>query len=231
MLAVITRTLVLYITVVVVMRLMGKRQIGELQPYELATAIMISELAAVPMQDMGIPLLNGFVPILILLTSQITISFLTLKFNKIRGVICGRPIVVIENGKIIEDNLRKELYNLNDMMEQIRNAGIANIADVEFAILETSGQLSVFPKSQKRPVTPADMKLQTEYEGLPQQLILDGRIISKNLANVNHDENWLRIELSKRGINSPKEVLIASLDTSGFLYLQRKQNPKGGLAK
>ncbi len=231
MLAVISRTLVLYITVVVVMRLMGKRQIGELQPYELATAIMISELAAVPMQDMGIPLLNGFVPILILLTSQIIISFLTLKFNKIRGVICGKPVVVIENGNIIEDNLRKELYNLNDMMEQIRNAGVANIADVEFAILETSGQLSVFPKSQKRPVNPADMKLQTEYEGLPQQLILDGRIISKNLANVNHDENWLMNELHKRRIDGPKDVLIASLDTSGFLYLQRKQKSKGGLAK
>lgn len=231
MLSVIARTLVLYITVVVVMRLMGKRQIGELQPFELATAIMISELAAVPMQDMGIPLLNGFVPILILLTAQITISLLALKSNKLRGVICGRPIVVIENGNIIEENLRKELYNLSDMVEQIRSAGIANIADVEFAILETSGQLSVFPKSQKRPVTPADMNIPTGYEGIPHQLILDGRVIKRNLVSVNHDENWLRIELKRNGINDPKEVLLASLDTSGQLYIQRKPDPKGGRSK
>ncbi|MDD4496177.1 MAG: DUF421 domain-containing protein [Eubacteriales bacterium] len=222
MLSVIARTIILYITVVVVMRLMGKRQIGELQPYELATAIMISELAAVPMQDMGIPLLNGLIPILVLLTGQVIISFLSLKFNKLRGIICGKPIVLIEKGKILEDNLRKELYNLNDLIEQLRSSNVANIADVEFAVLETSGQLSVIPKSQKRPLSPADMNVPTEYEGLPHPLIIDGRLIEKNLESVGHSLDWLNKELKAKGIKTIADVFFASLDTSGFLYVQAK---------
>jgi uncharacterized membrane protein YcaP (DUF421 family) len=222
LLAVIARTIILYITVVVVMRLMGKRQIGELQPYELATAIMISELAAVPMQDMGIPLLNGIIPIIVLLTGQVLISFLALKFNKLRGIICGRPVVLIENGKLLEDNFRKELYNLNDLIEQLRSSNIPNIADVEFAILETSGQLSVIPKSQKRPLTPSDMKIPTEYEGLPFPLIMDGRLIERNLINSGHSKDWLMKELKKKGIKDIGAVFFASLDSTGFLYVQQK---------
>lgn len=222
MFVVLARTVILYIIVVTVMRLMGKRQIGELQPYELATAIMISELAAVPMQDMGIPLINGIVTILVLLICQFIISFVSMKNNSIRNIVCGKPVVLIENGKIIEENLRREIYNLNDLLEQLRINNTANIGDVEFAILETSGQLSVIPKSQKRPVTPADMGLSTSYEGLSLDLILDGELNHENLRKTDLGMDWLRSELMKKGISSIKNVLFASLDPDGNLYCQPK---------
>lgn len=222
MLVVLIRTLILYLIVVIVMRIMGKRQIGQLQPFELAIAIMISELAAVPMQDTGIPLINGIIPILTLLAAQLTMSFIALKSVRARAIICGKPNILVENGKINEKNLRKEMYTLNDLLEQLRIEGSANIADVEFAILETNGQLSIIPKSQKRPLNAEDLNLSTKYEGLPLDVIVDGSVNYKNLEKANLDEIWLKTELSKFGISNEKDVLFASLDTDGNLYYQKK---------
>jgi uncharacterized membrane protein YcaP (DUF421 family) len=223
---VVIRTLLLYGIVVVTMRIMGKRQIGELQPFELAIAIMISELAAVPMQNTGIPLINGIVPILTLLFAQLVLSFVSLKSIKARGVICGKPNILVANGKINESNLRKEMYTLNDLLEQLRIKNIFNIADVEFAILETNGQLSVIQKSQKRPLNPEDMNVPTPYEGLSTDLIIDGNILSKNLEKVNHDIFWLQNELKQQNINNTEDVFFASLESSGQLYAQRKDDNK-----
>ncbi len=222
MLVVFARTLILYIIVVLVMRIMGKRQIGQLQPFELVVAIMISELAAVPMQNTGIPILSGIIPIVTLLAAQIIMSYLAIKSQRARALICGKPTILIENGKIIESNLKKEFCNLNDLLEQLRIKNVPNISDVEYAILETNGQLSVIPKSQKRAVTPADMSVQTEYEGLPLDLIIDGQIVSKNLEKASLDEDWLRAQLAQKGLGSLKDVLFASIDTSGRLYYQQK---------
>ena len=204
MLVVFFRTLILFAVVVIVMRIMGKRQIGQLQPFELVVAIMISELAAVPMQNTGIPLINGIVPILTLLVAQITLSVLTVKSIKARGIICGKPSILIENGKVNQDALGKEMYTMNDLLEQLRIKNVPNIADVEFAILETNGQLSILPKSQKRPANPQDLKLETQYEGLPVDLIVDGRLMSENLAKVGQGEEWLRQELLKFDIRKPR---------------------------
>ena len=226
MLVVFARTLILYAIVVVVMRVMGKRQIGQLQPFELAVAIMISELAAVPMQNTGIPLINGIIPILTLLVAQITMSFISLKSTKARGLICGKPSILIENGKIIEDQFRNEMYTINDLLEQLRIKDVPNIADVEFAILETNGQLSVIPKSQKRPVNPEDLNMTTKYEGLPLDFIIDGEVNYKNLQKANLDENWLKEKLSNFGIRNTKEVLFASLDSNGNLFYQLTQKER-----
>lgn len=223
MLVVVVRTLILYLIVVFIMRIMGKRQIGQLQPFELVIAIMISELAALPMQDIGIPLINGIIPILTLLFAQITLSFIGLKNPHARAIICGRPTILIQNGKINEAQLRKEMYSLNDLLEQLRIKDIHNIADVEFALLETNGQLSVIPKSQKRPVTPQDLNISTQYEGLSMDIIIDGDISYENLKLANLDINWLKDTLSKFGINNPKDVLFASLDSEGNLYYQVKE--------
>lgn len=222
MLVVFVRALVLYIVVIISMRIMGKRQIGQLQPFELAIAIMISELAAVPMQNTGIPLINGIIPILTLLIAQLVVSFLALKSVRARGVICGKPSILIENGRIIEEELRKEMYTLNDLLEQLRIKNIADITDIEFAILETNGQLSIIPKSQKRPVTPADLKIPTEYEGLSLDIILDGKLIEKNLKKANLDTDWLYAELAKSGVTRIKDVLFACLDSKGNLFSQKK---------
>lgn len=224
MIIVFFRTIILYFIVVVVMRIMGKRQIGQLQPFELVVAIMISELAAVPMQDTAIPLVNGIIPILTLLVTQMTLSYISMKSIRARGFICGTPRILIANGKINEENLRKEMYTINDLLEQLRTANISNIADVEFAILETNGQLSVIQKSQRRPVTAEDLKVSTKYEGLPLDLIVDGRVINKNLNKANLDKAWLKHQLLSKGINKFEDVFFASLDTTGELYIQEK-NP------
>jgi len=222
LLVIIVRVILLYTLVVIVMRLMGKRQIGELQPFELAVAIMISELAAVPMGDTDIPLLNGIVPIIILLAAQVALSYVSLKSEKGRGMICGTPTVLVEDGKILDLAMAAERYNINDLLEQLRGKGYPNIADVEFAVLETNGQLSVIPKSQKRPVMPADMGLATEYEGLPLTLIIDGNLDHQNLKKAALDTEWLKNTLAAFGITRLEDVLLASLDSSGNLYYQLK---------
>ncbi len=227
MLVVFIRALLLYVIVVIIMRIMGKRQIGQLQPFELAVAIMISELAAVPMQNTGIPLINGIIPILTLLIAQLVMSFLTLKSIRARALICGKPSILIENGKICEKELRREMYTLNDLLEQLRIKNVTNLADVEFAILETNGQLSVIPKSQKRPLSPQDMNISTNYEGLSLDLIIDGHIIKKNLEKAKLDEAWLGREISRLGYSGPEEILFASLDSDGSFYHQPKANGKG----
>ncbi|WP_028309215.1 DUF421 domain-containing protein [Desulfitibacter alkalitolerans] len=222
MLIIFARTIILFLLVMIVIRVMGKRQIGELQPFELVLAIMIAELATVPMEDKEIPLINGIIPILTLLLLQVIITFISLKSDKLRGLISGTPSVLIENGKIIESELRKLRYNLTDLLEQLRLKNFPNIADIEYAILETSGELSIIPKSQKRPVTPEDLNIHTAYEGLTLPLIMDGHVKLNNLQKLNLDTKWLNAELNKFGIKSTTEVLLASLDTKGELYIQKK---------
>lgn len=220
MLVVFVRALILYFIVVVVMRIMGKRQIGQLQPFELVIAIMISELAAVPMQNTGIPLLNGIIPILTLLIAQLVMSFLSMKSLRARAVICGKPAILIEKGRIMEKTLRRELYTLNDLLEQLRIKNYSNIADVEYAILETNGQLSIIPKSQKRPVNPEDLNIKTDYEGISIDLVIDGRILSENLKKAGKDKLWLTRELRKQHFDNADQILFASIEPSGKLYIQ-----------
>ncbi len=224
MILVIIRTLFLFTLVVIVLRLMGKRQIGQLQPYELVVIIMISELAAIPMENIGIPLLSGLIPIFILFILQVGLAYIPQKRHRARGVICGTPSVLIANSQIVEKEMKRLRYNINDLLEQLRSKNIPNIADVEFAILETSGQLSVIPKSQKRPLAPADIQLTTEYEGIPTTLIIDGHVFHENLQKINLSPGWLQTELAKFGIQRFKDVLFATLDTQGKLFYQVKED-------
>jgi uncharacterized membrane protein YcaP (DUF421 family) len=218
----IIRTLILFAAVVIGLKLMGKRQVGQLQPYELVIVILLSALAAIPMGNTGVPLLSGLFPIFTLIVAQVAISYLSLKSERAREIICGTPSVLIENGKIIEKELVRLRYNINDLLEQLRAKNMPNIADVEFAILETSGQLSVIPKSQRRPIVPEDMNLPTKYEGLPVTLIVDGYLFRKNLGRINLSEEWLRSKLQEFGVMSFKEILFAHLDTEGKLLYQVK---------
>jgi uncharacterized membrane protein YcaP (DUF421 family) len=226
MLLVIIRTLILYIATVLLLRVMGKRQIGQLQPYELVVIIMISELAAIPMQNTGIPLVSGLIPIFILVAAQVTLSYISLKSEKARGIICGKPSIVIENSRIVEDELRRLRYNLNDLLEQLRLNNVSDISEVEYAILETCGQLSIILKSEKRPVEPEDLNIYPEYEGLPTTLIIDGHVIKENLNKIDLDINWLQGELAKSGVNNLKDVFFASLDAHEELYFQLKSSAK-----
>ena len=217
------RTLILFALVVIAMRTMGKRQIGQLQPYELAVLIMISALAAIPMEDIGIPLFNSIIPIILLMAFQVLVSYAALKSERVRSVICGRPSILIKNGIINEAELRELHVNINDLLEQLRICGYPNIADVEFAVFETNGEITVIPKSQCRPLQPRDISLPTSYEGLPHPLVVDGNINFENLGKVNLDELWLKNELQRFGISDTRDVLFATLDTEGKLYYQLKE--------
>lgn len=225
MLIVFSRAVILFAVVVLVMRLMGKRQFSQLHPYEFVISLMIAELASVPMEDKEIPLLNGIIPIFTLLALHVILSFITLKSQTARAIICGTPSILIENGKIIEKELRHQRYNVNDLLEQLRAKNIPNIADVEYAILETTGDLTVISRSQKRPLTPDDVQRPTKYEGLPLDLVIDGNINKKNLDKANLSEQWLHNILRENNITDLKQVLLVSLDTTGQLYIQPKSGP------
>ena len=226
MFVVMFRTLILFVLVIVAMRIMGKRQIGQLQPYELVVLVIVSALAAIPMEDIAIPLFNSIIPILLLVVFQVVTSYAAQRSEKVRSLVCGRPSIIIQNGKIIESKLREMHLNINDLLEQLRICGYQNINDVEFAIFETNGDLSIIPKSQCRPVQPRDLEIETRYEGVPHPLIVDGNINYENLGKTSLDLLWLQNEMQKQGIGNLNDVLFASLDTEGQLYVQRKENPQ-----
>lgn len=221
---VIIRTLILYSAVVICLRIMGKRQIGQLQPYELVVIIMLSELAAIPMQNTGIPIINGLVPIFVLFTAEVTLSYIALKSERARGIICGKPSILIANSRINEEEMRRLRYNINDLLEQLRLKDVTSISDVEYAILETGGQLSVILKSQKRPLEPADLGIATGYEGLSTTVVIDGQVIHENLKKVFLNLDWLKAELGKDGINKFSDVFFASVNPQGELFYQLKQS-------
>ncbi|MCK8825161.1 DUF421 domain-containing protein [Fuchsiella alkaliacetigena] len=220
MLISIIRTIILYCVVLITFRIMGKRQIGELQPYELAITIMISALAAIPMEDTDIPLINSLIPIIMLFILQIYMSIITTKSNLGRRIISGKPTILIENGKLVEGELQKTRININELLEHLRIKGYPNIADIEFAFIETNGTISVIPKSQKRPVNPKDLEIDTEYEGVPHPIIIDGKVYPKNLEKVGLSKKWLQNELSSFGITEISKVFFASLDCQGNLFYQ-----------
>lgn len=201
---------------------MGKKQIGQLEPFELAITIMVSELASLPMQDTRIPLIHGFIPIITLLILQTGLSILQLKSEKFRWVVNGRPSILIEDGKIDIDELTYQRFNINDLMEEIRLQGFFNISDIEYAILETSGQLSIIPKTKLTPVTKEDLSINTLQDSLPIPLILDGKVDHENLTLVKKDVRWLRQRLNKKDTDDFSDVFIAILDSHKDFYVQKK---------
>ena len=219
------RSIILYIIVLVVMRLMGKREIGQLQPFELAISIMIADLATIPMTDTGIPIGNGIIPILGLLVMHLLISLINLKSIKLREIICGKPRILIYRGKIQEKALIKERFTINELQERIRSQNIINLGDVEYAILETSGQITVIEKPNKRQTTPEDFGIIPEYEGIPYDLVVDGKVMMKNLEAIGKNYNWLKKEINKFGFN-PEDALVATIDGKNQIFCQKKKNKK-----
>lgn len=222
MINLVIRTLILYLTVTAALRIMGKRQMGELQPSELVVAIMISDLASVPMQDIGIPIFSGIIPAVTLIAAEVMLSFTALKSNAVRKFLSGSPSIVVYNGHINEKELNKLRFNINDLLEELRTNGYYDINDVQTAIVETSGKLSIIPKDSSRPVTVSDMGIVSpSREGLPYVLIADGSVNKSELKRAGKNMNWLKCELEKRGI-VPKEVFVCSLDINDNLFVQQK---------
>ena len=216
------RSIVLYIIVLIVMRLMGKREISQMQPFELAISIMIADLASIPMTEIGIPIFNGIVPILGLLVMHLLISVINIKSIHLRKIICGKPSILIYRGKIDEKVLKKERFTINELQERLRRNNIFNLGDVEYAILETSGEVTVIQKPEKRNTIPEDFNIQPDYEGIPYDLVIDGKIMNENLRNIGKNYNWLKKQVEKFGIK-PEEALVVTLDGKGQIFCQKKE--------
>ena len=217
MVAILVRSLFLVSFAVLAMRLMGKRQIGQLQPFELVIAIMIADLASSPMESLDTPLWRGMVPLLATVALHQLFTLLSIKSQRMRAFFSGRPTVVIRNGSIDPKALEKLCFNLNDLLEELRAGGILTPTEVGTAIMETSGKLSVFPKSRFRAVTPQDLHIETGYEGIPLTLVMDGQLEKNNLPLCGRDEKWLIRQLKSMGFHSAREVLLCYLDTDGVL--------------
>lgn len=216
------RAIILYILVLIVMRLMGKREIGQLQPFELAISIMIADLASIPMTDTGVPISNGIIPILGLLVMHLMISIINMKSIKAREIICGRPTILIYRGKIDEKALKKERFTINELEERLRGNNVFNLGDVEYAILETSGQVTVIQKPEKRNAIPEDFNIIPEYEGIPYDLVIDGKIMDQNLKAIGKNREWLKKQVEKFKMN-PEDALVVTYDGKGQIFCQKKE--------
>lgn len=219
------RVLILYLLVLITMRLMGKREIGQMQPFELVIAIMIADLASVPMADVGIPITNGIIPILALLFIQLLISIINVKSIWGRRIICGKPSILVYRGKIDEKLMKKEKFTINELQERLRQNNVFSLGDVEYAILETSGQLTVIQKPEKRNTIPEDFGITPEYEGIPYDLVIDGKVMHENLKAIGKDYNWLLKQVQKFKIK-PEDALVVTYDGKAQIFCQAKEGKK-----
>jgi len=222
MLTIFTRSVILYAVSLLAMRVMGKRQVGQLQPFEVVVVIMIAELAATPMGGVGIPLLYGVLPMVALAVCHGLITWACMKSQRVRSWFCGQPTVLIRNGALCEKQMRKTAVDLNDLLEAIRTGGILDPSEVGTAVLEPGGQISVFPKAEYRPLAPQDVGLAPAPEGLPLPLVLDGEVQIGNLQRGGFSEEWLNRIIGQAGFERSEQVLFGCLNTRGELLLQGK---------
>lgn len=216
------RTGVLYLILIAVVRVMGKRQIGEMEPAEFVVTMLVANLAAIPMQDSAIPLYSGLVPILTVLGVELVLSWLTLKSVRARELLCGKPVIVIDNGKVLPDNLRAARVTLDELTSRLRQKDVLDITTVQFAILETNGTISVFPYAKDSPASAADAGVKAKEKELPVTLVSDGQILNDNLRALGLDEKWLHRELEKQS-TALESTLLFTRCRSGKTQLVRKE--------
>lgn len=221
------RTVILYFLIMFGLRLMGKRQIGELEPSELVLTMMISDLATVPMQDFGIPLLAGVIPILTLLALSMLLSQLSLRYLRFRALVCGTPAVLIRDGTLQQEAMRKNRYTLDELLEELRGQGYTDLSAVKYAILETNGKLSVLPYAAQKPPTARQLKVSAQEGGLPRVIISDGRLREHNLKALGHDRPWVERQLARRGCKEIEQVFLLLADEADSVYLSKKDEEGG----
>ena len=208
------RTLFLYLVLIFAVRLMGKRQIGEMEPAEFVVTMLVANLAAIPMQDGAIPLYSGLVPILTVLGMELVLSGLILRSVRLRQLLCGKPVILIDNGKILQENLKSARINLDELTGQLRAKDVLDIRTVQFAILETSGDLSVFPYPKEKPASAKDAGVQATGQHLPVTVVEDGYLSRENLERAKKDKVWLEKVLSPHNCGI-QDTFLLTVDESG----------------
>ena len=221
MVAVFFRAVALYVVLIVVIRVLGKRQLGQLEPSEVAVTMLVADLAAFPMQE-DIPMLAGIVPIMAVLGMEILLSFLSMRNIKIRKLLCGKPVILMENGKFLQKNMRKNRVTLDELVSQLREKDVIDPAKVQYAILETGGNLSVFLFPSEKPASAKDAGVAPQAESLPVTIISDGRIIEDNLHKAGKDSRWLQKVLSQEKA-TPQETFLLTVDSENQIRFFKKE--------
>ena len=222
MLTLFIRCIIIYFIVLVIFRLMGKRQLGELQPFEFVITLIIADLATIPMAEINIPLLHGIVPLVTLTLVQFLISLISCKSITMRKIINGKPVIIISPNGIDFENLKKLNMNINDLNEALRNLNYFSFEDISYAIVETNGKISVLPKAEASPVTNEDLKIKTSPTYLPLMLICEGKLLKENLKTAKTDKKFVQNILNKQGGYDIKEVIFLTIDNQGKVVLQIK---------
>ena len=217
-----TRTIILYLTMIVVIRLMGKRQIWQMEPSEFVVSMMVANLATIPMEDDGIALFAGFVPILTILGAELILSYLNLKNSRIRKLLCGKPVILIENGTILQQNLRKVRISLDELTGHLREKDVLDIRSVQYAILETNGNLSVFPYPKEKPASAKDAGIQVRQQFLPVTIVSDGELMLHNLKLAKKDEKWLD-RILKQNQATLQDTWLLTVDKCNHVTFFRKE--------
>lgn len=216
------RTIILYLILIAVIRIMGKRQVGQMEPSEFVVTMLVANLASIPMQDGGIPLYSGLVPILTVLGVELVLSAASMRSVGFRRLLCGRPVILIENGHVLQNNLRRTRITLDELTGHLREKDVLNVTDVQYAILETNGNLSVFPYPKHKPASAKDAGIHPERQSLPVTIIGDGYLYRQNLPAAGKDEAWVRRFLQERELKQ-KDVWLLTLDATGRTTLLRKE--------
>ncbi|MBQ9685294.1 MAG: DUF421 domain-containing protein [Oscillospiraceae bacterium] len=220
---IILRTMIIYFALLITMRLLGKRQLGEMELSEFVVASLIADLASHPLQDVGIPMINGLIPIFTLFCCEVIISGLTLKSIRLRTLLFGKPSMLIIRGQICQREMKANRFTLDELMQELRTQGITDISKVEYAILETDGQLNVIPFPASQPATAAQLGVTVEDGGYPGIVINDGRVLEGNLKQLGLDKGWLREELEKGGHGEPEGIYLMTVNHHGQTYVARKE--------
>ena len=219
------RTVFLYLILIGAIRLMGKRQIGQMEASEFVVTMLVANLAAIPMQDGGIPLLSGLLPILTVLGIELVLAVMSLRSVKVRRILCGKPVILVENGRILQENLRNACITLDELTGHLRQKDVLNIRAVQYAILETDGNLSVFPYPKDRPASARDAGIQVEPQHLPITIVEDGYLFEENLHLAGKDRDWVGRILQTRGVTLEDTWLLTVDGADHICFYPREVRP------
>lgn len=220
----IIRTFILYFVVIFSLRFMGKKQIGQMEPSELTVAIMISELATIPLSESNIPLINGIIPVLILAAIEIFVSIFVIKSLRFRKLITGKPVIIVEHGTLNEEVLRNTRFTTDDLLSEMRLKGISDINDIQYGILETGGQVSFILKKENSPITFKDFNLTPKEDLLAFPVVNKGCLVDENLKIIKRDEKWLNKKLREKGYKNFKDILLLTANHNEIKFIQKRGN-------
>ena len=217
------RTVLMYLVLIFVIRLMGKRQIGQMEPSEFVVTMLAANLATIPMEDPDLPISSGLIPILTVLVLELVLAFLSLKSIFLRKLFCGKPVILIENGNILQENLRRTRITLDELTGHLREKDVLDPRAVQYAILETNGNLSVFPFPKERPATAREAGIQARKQYLPITLVSDGKLLRKNLSVAARDEAWVLRTLKSKNATLESTYLL-TVDGGGNVIFYEKES-------